>query len=268
MKEIPSLFKHFVNQILYIAGAPVFFIAFAIVYRPEGLISYFGGADEHLLSFNLAISAAIILVTILIGRLLLALLGRRIRFDWPKYMFWCFIEIAVCGLFLALFFSLMLKVNYFIALKKCMAIAFAVLIFPYVIITLALSESSASQAAAQQPEDGALVRFYDEFKKPRLMIASQAILYIEAEENYVKIHYLDGDRLKNYVLRNSMKGIEETVTRHGLVRCQRSYYINPAHIALLRKNDNGTFSAELDAKDVRPIPVSKQYYDAIMHSRC
>ncbi len=268
MKEIPSLFKHFVNQVLYIIGAPVFFIAFAIVYRPEGLISYFGGADEHLLSFNLAISAAIILVSILLGRLLLALLGRRIKFDWPKYMFWCFIEIALCGLFLALFFSLMLRVSYFIALKECMAIVFAVLLFPYVIITLSLAVSAASQGASVRTDNGALVRFFDEFKKPRFMIASQAILYIEAEENYVKIHYQDDDRLKNFVLRNSMKGIEETVTRHGLVRCQRSYYINPVHIELLRKNDNGTFSAELDMKDVRPIPVSKQYYDAIMHSRC
>lgn len=268
MKEIPSLFKHFLNHFLYVFGAPIFFLAFVLVYRPEGIMSYFGGGDGSLLSFNLAISCAIVFVTVLLCRLALLPVMRRISFTWPKYIFWCFIEIVLCGAFLAIYFSLMLKADYFLALLKCVAYSFAILVFPYVIITLSLYASVPQEGAGGPAPDGALVRFVDEYKKVRFMIDPKAILYIAAEENYVRIQYLDGEREKSYVLRNSMKGIEETVTRHGLVRCQRSYYINPVHISLLRKNDNGTFSAIMDAGEARPIPVSRQYYDAIIQSRC
>jgi DNA-binding LytR/AlgR family response regulator len=45
------------------------------------------------------------------------------------------------------------------------------------------------------------------------------------------------------------------------MRCHRSFYINPAHVKVLRKDRDGIMYAELDADDVRHIPVSKKYYD-------
>ena len=58
-----------------------------------------------------------------------------------------------------------------------------------------------------------------------------------------------------------MKALEELCQENGLVRCHRSFYVNPSHIKVLRKDKEGIVYAELDAKDVMHIPVTKRYYD-------
>ena len=51
--------------------------------------------------------------------------------------------------------------------------------------------------------------------------------------------------------------------KHGLLRCQRSYYINPNHIKVLRRDKEGVITAELDVPNQKSIPVSPKYYDAV-----
>ena len=111
--------------------------------------------------------------------------------------------------------------------------------------------------------DDSLMRFYDNTQKLKLMIASSAVLYIEAAENYVHVRYMEGDHLKDFPLRASMKSLEELMQKHGLVRCQRSYYINPQHIKVLRRDKEGMISAELDIPNQKSIPVSPKYYDSL-----
>ena len=72
---------------------------------------------------------------------------------------------------------------------------------------------------------------------------------------------MDGDRVAIYSLRNSMKSLEPLMQKHGMVRCQRSYYINPQHVKVLRKEKEGVIMAELDMQGVSAIPVSPRYYD-------
>jgi DNA-binding LytR/AlgR family response regulator len=57
-----------------------------------------------------------------------------------------------------------------------------------------------------------------------------------------------------------MKSLEPLMQKHGMVRCQRSYYINPSHIKVLRKDKEGMIWAELDIINTKQIPVSAKYY--------
>ena len=95
------------------------------------------------------------------------------------------------------------------------------------------------------------------------MVSSDAILYIQSEENYVRIIHLDNGRVREFTLRSSMRALEELLQRHGLVRCHRSYFINPDRVEMLRKDANGYFQARLDREGIEPIPVSKRYYEAV-----
>ena len=61
-----------------------------------------------------------------------------------------------------------------------------------------------------------------------------------------------------------MRALEESLARHGLVRCHRSFFINASHVDLLRKDANGYALAQLDKDGVKPIPVSRRYYDAVI----
>ena len=95
------------------------------------------------------------------------------------------------------------------------------------------------------------------------MISSDVLVYVEAQENYVHIHYMEGDIQKEYSLRQSMRGIEELMEKHGIVRCQRSYFVNPKHVTVLRRDKEGIIQAELDRHGMKAVPVSPKYYDQL-----
>jgi len=105
-----------------------------------------------------------------------------------------------------------------------------------------------------------LVKFYDEHKRLKLTIDPAAVISIQADANYVIIRYMDADRIKEFMLRTSMKNVENTIAQHGLVRCHRSYFVNPKFVKLLSKNKEGMITAELLHPDMPSIPVSKQFY--------
>ena len=60
-----------------------------------------------------------------------------------------------------------------------------------------------------------------------------------------------------------MKSFEADARKHGLVRCHRSYYVNPRHIKVLSRDKEGIIYTEFTRDDVGRIPVSKQYYDQL-----
>ena len=108
-----------------------------------------------------------------------------------------------------------------------------------------------------------MIRFYDEYKKLRLVIARDALLFIKSEENYVHIFYLDQGKNKKFTLRSSMRALEETLNKHGLARCHRSYFINPAYIKIVHRNSSGIIVAELNQPNCDSIPISRKYQDII-----
>jgi DNA-binding LytR/AlgR family response regulator len=60
-----------------------------------------------------------------------------------------------------------------------------------------------------------------------------------------------------------MKGLEETRANRGLVRCHRSYFINPAYIKIIHRDSAGIIAAELKQDNHESIPISRKYQDAI-----
>ena len=73
---------------------------------------------------------------------------------------------------------------------------------------------------------------------------------------------MEGEALKEYTLRQSMKGIETLMDKHGIIRCQRSYFVNPRHVKVLRRDKEGIIQAELDTHN-QHVPVSPKYYEQL-----
>jgi len=262
MLELPAIFRKFTSQAIHIVAVPCSLLAFMLIYRPFRI-------DEQLhlggLSFgvNLTLIACIVLGSTLLMRGLFYLVRRRI--DRLTYYFWCLLEITVSALFVGLYIWLMERTAtpYFMVVARVYGWLFPVLIFPYVIVALALFLTAQYRAAAEGPEPSR-IRFYDECKNLKLTVAADAVLYIAAEENYVHIHYLDGGEVRKSILRASMRSLETLCTSHGLVRCHRSYYLNPNHVQALRKGGEGTIWADLQHTPTPcSLPVSKRYYEAV-----
>jgi DNA-binding LytR/AlgR family response regulator len=88
-----------------------------------------------------------------------------------------------------------------------------------------------------------------------LQINLKELLFVEAQENYSRIVYLDNNELKERLLRVTLKNIEKQVTDENIVRCHRSYMINTLVSFKILGNSNGY----LLRSDLFPdsIPISR-----------
>ena len=198
-----------------------------------------------------------------LSRLIFYALHKHIEFLWWHYLLWCFGEIVVVSFFMALYVALFYggQMLYFSALSHCFKFVFTILIYPYMILSLirvAVNYAEDIKTAAQQPVDDSLAKFYDEHRRLKLTINPSAVLYVSAESNY-----MEDDNHKEFMIRNSMKSVESVASKSGLVRCHRSYYVNPRHVKLLSRGKEGLIQAELNQNGIGLIPVSKQYYDSL-----
>ena len=267
MKPISRTFYKMPSHVMFFTVVPVFYFLFVLTYNPFNISDFLSVAQGRF-TLNLIICSLIVLAVTVLSRMLLFLLKRLLDLNWALYILWCVGEVVVSGLFM----SIPLGIGwagvrtYFGTMSLCVLYTAGILVFPLSILTMAVQLYVMNESVGRAPrvDERTLLRFYDDQKRLKLVVSSEAVLYIEAEENYVRIVHLDNGRVKEFTLRSSMRALEENLVRHGLLRCHRSFFINASHVELLRKDANGYALAQLDHNGAKPIPVSKRYYDALV----
>ena len=106
------------------------------------------------------------------------------------------------------------------------------------------------------------VNFSDENGEIKLSIQLDDLLYLESNENYVTIHYLDRTQAGRMLLRNSLKRLEEQLSGYPIVRCHRSYMVNLNRVKLAKRTKTGMI-LELTTPVAIRIPVSETYKNEI-----
>ena len=89
------------------------------------------------------------------------------------------------------------------------------------------------------------------------------LLYIEAYDNYVNIYYLNKGAVSKYLLRNTLKSLEDLFRNSEVVRCHRSYMVNFEKVKVIRKAKEG-LELELDLPTLIDLPVSRTYVEKVM----
>lgn len=252
------------STILHSIIIPVFALVFTIAYKPFGTYELLQ-IGQTSFSFNVTICFCIIAISIILTRPWLYILGRYKKIVRPVYAIWCLGEVVIASLFVSLYIALMMHraVPFFEVAGTSFAMLAGISIFPYAILWSGLELYAKNKESEEIPDDNSLIRFYDEYKKLRLVIAPEAVMFIKSEENYVQIHYIDAGRTKKFVLRSSMRALEETLAKRGLVRCHRSYFINPEYIKIIHRDSSGLIVAELKQDGFESIPISKKYHEEI-----
>ncbi len=248
----------------HIIGLPLLVLGMFLLYCPFAFKNYDITFSSY--SFHTTMTVSIILLVMIVARLAMMFINKKNPFKQRQYYFACLFEIIFAsgftGLYLWLFDkkaqAYFLYFGYaFIYLVVPMVIAYIIL---YQHFTILEKEEALDEAGKMGQNEK--IRFLDERGNVKLIVAQASILYIQSDENYLRIYYLDEGKLNNYLLRSSMKRIEEMCAKNGLIRCHRSYFVNKDHVQVLQKDKEFTY-AILDVPTAAHIPVSKNYYDQV-----
>ncbi|MGM9763476.1 MAG: LytTR family DNA-binding domain-containing protein [Candidatus Cryptobacteroides sp.] len=260
MNSLPRIFKRFAPQFLHMILVPLFFFAFCLIYKPLGVESLLG---MEWFGVRLSLVVSIMLLCMVVTRVLYYYIPSGLNYS--LYILWCFGEIVLMTFFVA-FYLWMAKDKtdvYFDTVIAVFRVLFLSLAFPYLILGLSMAVYEKNKISSADVSENR-IKFYDDKHNLRFVVAPNNILYILADVNYVKIYYSESNTVRSYVLRNSMKAIEPVCGENGIIRCHRSYFVNPSRIKILRKDKEGIMVAELDMRDTPHVPVTKRYYDSVV----
>ena len=257
-KQLPDIFKKFATHSFYFAFVPFFFLIFAVLYKPFNMDSVLNTAKASY-SFNITMIMCIILLVMVASRMILYFTRtiRHLSMNW--YRVWCIGEILVSAFFVALYLSLIgdFGIQYLELFIFTFAYLALILVIPYLFLELAFRLSAARTASLLAAEPDSKMHFYDSNHNLKFVVTSENLLFIKADEK-------EGEKKKSYELRSSMKRIEDVCAKHGIMRCHRSYFVNPAHIKALRKDKENSIVAEIDSSAETLVPVSKRYYEDLV----
>lgn len=108
------------------------------------------------------------------------------------------------------------------------------------------------------PDNNTLYIEGDNQKDDKLSIGLDQFVYAKASQNYLTVYYLYEGKLKNKLLRLSLKKLMETVIfRDSIIRCHKSYAINTHHMKNIKGNAR-SLEIELNHTDTL-IPVSRSF---------
>lgn len=264
MSKAIDIIRSGAGTIIHSLVVPLFAMVFAIYYRPAGVYELLTMQSASF-TFNVTILFCIILVSLSITRGWLYLLGKYKDLTGTMYLLWSLGELLIAALFCSLYIVLMADsgVSYFEVAGLTFINLLAICVYPYGFLWLGAEIYARDREDAAPSDDNSLIRFHDEYRKLRFVIAPEAVIYIKSEDNYVQIHYLDRGRIKRFILRSSMRALEDDLARHGLVRCHRSYFLNPPFIKIVRRDESGMIIAQLKQDGCENIPISRKYQEEI-----
>ena len=110
----------------------------------------------------------------------------------------------------------------------------------------------------------AVISFLDANGELRLSVKRTNLLYIESADNYVRIWYLNKGIITSFMLRNTLKAMEETFEGTNILRCHRSYMVNFEQVKVIRREKDGIY-LEFGVEKVPDIPISKTYSEKVTH---
>ena len=268
MRKYPKSLTRFFPNLVFALAIPACFLISVFLYEPAALCRLMRAGEgvsavSNVYTFNIIICFTIMLGVMMLSRVLFWLLRKRLNMDLYKYCVWCIGEILLCSAFTGLFLVLMSRGDdgWFSWFGRCISSIGSVSIIPYLILTLAAI--AVENYNAEPAEDVMRLKFYDNRHQLKFITEASSVLYIESNENYIVIHYLENGIEKRFQLRNTMKNIEPLCEQAGFARAHRCFIVNPRYVKTIRKDSSGMFFADLGIDREEGIPLSKKYYGSI-----
>ena len=282
-QRIPSYITEKKNIVRLVFFTAAFALIFLNLYSPFEVNNWIVTSAARFkienLNLLLLISSSLIILTgvlvVVMSRIILyQVTKRRGGITLVHYLIWIAVEIFLMSMFYALYERIFLgdTRSFFAAFKVSVQNTALVLLLPYSISWLYLSWIDKNRMLEQLKEAGEIslesrerIVFNDEKGTMRLTIKFSDLLYLQAADNYVTIVYSNKDKQAKYMLRSSLKLIEDEHKEFSLVRCHRSYMVNFEKVKIIRREKDG-LHLELDAPEHLELPVSKTYMEEVFQA--
>jgi hypothetical protein len=271
-QKIPEYLNEKGNIVRLIIFTALFALLFINIYQPFGSQNWYPVSDVKFFVFSSLVILTGVLVVVISRILMYYCSKKKTLFIW-QYVLWVLAEIIAMALFYSFFESLVLHDMRPIReiLKQSAINTSLVLLLPYSTIWLYFAmkdknkklEILTREEGIPDTQGKQMLNFLDEKKELRLSVQNSQVFWIEAADNYVKIHYLNKGKIASFMIRNTLMSIENDFVNSSLVRCNRSMIVNFDKVKILRKDQEGIFLS-LDQESVPDIPVSKKYADHVL----
>lgn len=263
--EPPGLYQNSIN----IAGVGVFITLFLYLIRPFGLDFYQGSTFLFCLGFGV--------VTILVGILFefFSHYVLKIRKDLPSWTLkhWI-LNILILLLLIAVgnycYINILSNWTHsnWTNFATMVYSTFLIGIFPTIFagLNIQLRAAKANQVNAERIQSQLKttilatqpLQLFAQNQKQSLELNLEQLYFIESMQNYVAIHYQEGDRFKKMMLRNTIANLQEQVEKTTIIRCHRSYLVNTKLITQVQGNAQG-LKLQLKGMESTQVPVSRKY---------
>ncbi len=287
-KKIPDFITGKKNTTRQVVFTAVFALVFINLYSPFGVDTWFDVTEPQLFLYSSLVILTGLLI-IALSRVIMHLSTRKKGISNGTYILWIAAEIFS----LALVYLILQQVfiskspDLIDSFRRILKITTLVLLFPYTLSylyfswleknkklfelegsrfsenTQQLSQIQQLQQVEQMQHLPHMLPFRDERGELRFSLHLKDLLYLAAADNYVSIHYIDRGKEATYLIRNSLKNLEENFSGTNIIRCHRSYMVNFDKVKIVRRERDGLV-LELDMKEKEALPISATYVDKVL----
>jgi hypothetical protein len=272
-KPIPSYLNEKQNIVRLILFTSLFALVFINIYSPFGADRWFNVTRLQFFTYSSLIILTGVLVVV-ISRVIMYQVSKRHTILIWHYLLWIFAEVLSMSLSYAIFEKFLLGDERLFTdlVKNSSRNTALVLLLPYSVSWLYFSWRDKKEQIERLAEGQALptgarnmIPFYDEKGILKFSVKKENLFYLESAENYVSICYINKDKVAKYMLRDTLKKIEETFSGTEIVRCHRSYMVNFEKVKVIRRDRDG-LKLGFDNPLVMDIPVSRTYINPVMET--
>ena len=221
------------------AFSSIFVYVFLLFFQPFGINNY--RPDEKitlLLAFVLFVMAAIVFVMILICEFLIRPLILKAITIMPLVVWYMLELILICsatflfynilGNFHDFYISSYLK--HIIELGLVLAFPFVATYFYFKHTTVLKEYMEVLSLSKESDAMQEIVLLSGDYKNDQIALPLKSIVFIESEDNYVSLNYLENQQLKKYLIRSTLSSLEQKLTPEFFLRCNRSIIANLTHL--------------------------------------
>ncbi len=265
-----------------LVGTVTFSVLFALIflnlYIPFSDTAWFGLGNSQTFLFTAGFAFISILIMV-ISRTVMYHTSRLWEFTYLGYVLWCIMEVLlICAFYTFVTVDVVRSGGggWIQVFSRALLYGSISLIIPYILtgmyftimeknktIRLMNSPDVVSDEQVSSKAEGKITLF-DNSGALRLSVRTSNLYYIESDDNYIKVWYMDsGGELKTYMMRCRLKTVEQSFQDTSLVRCHRKYIVNLDKVKVLRR-EKDTYYLELDCDSIPPLSVSKTYTGAVL----